>query len=90
MLDFEPAVAFGKRLPAKYPPRRLAGQHSRIQPAEVSYERSQEERQKAHSKEATKQACLKEAQGIIQGNAKKAGEGLIQEQTEQGVADDHR
>ena len=45
---------------------------------------------KAHSKEATKQACLKEAQGIIQGNAKKAGEGLIQEQTEQGVADDHR
>jgi hypothetical protein len=27
---------------------------------------------------------LKEAQGIIQGNAKKAGEGLIQEQKDRG------
>ena len=42
------------------------------------------------SKEATKEARLKEAQGIIQGNAKKAGEGLIQEQKKQGVAHDRR
>jgi hypothetical protein len=34
------------------------------------------------SKEARKEGCIKEAQGIIQGNAKKAGEGLIQDQKE--------
>jgi hypothetical protein len=34
------------------------------------------------SKDARKEGCIKEAQGIIQGNAKKAGEGLIQDQKE--------
>ena len=35
-------------------------------------------------KETRKEGCIKEAQGIIQGNAKKAGEGLIQEQKDRG------
>jgi len=34
------------------------------------------------SKEARKEGCIKEAQGIIQGDEKKAGEGLIQDQKE--------
>lgn len=37
-----------------------------------------------NGKETRKEGCLKEAQGIIQGNTKKAGEGLIQEQKKQG------
>jgi hypothetical protein len=34
------------------------------------------------SKETRKKGCLKEAQGIIQGDAKKAGAGVIQDNEE--------
>ena len=47
-------------------------------------EKSEKNDKRTDNKEATKEACLKGAQGIIQGNTKKAGEGLIQEQKKQG------
>ena len=34
------------------------------------------------SKDVSKKGCTKEAQGIIQGDAKKAGEGVIQDNKE--------
>jgi hypothetical protein len=34
------------------------------------------------SKEGRKEGCIKEAEGIIEGDGKKAGEGLIQNQKE--------
>jgi hypothetical protein len=34
------------------------------------------------SKDTRKQGCIKEAQGIIEGDAKKAGEGIIQDNKE--------
>jgi hypothetical protein len=34
------------------------------------------------SKDTRKKGCIKEAQGIIEGNAKKAGEGIIQDNKE--------
>ena len=37
------------------------------------------------SKDARQEGCIKEAQGIIQGDEKKAGEGLIQDQKEREV-----
>jgi len=45
-------------------------------------EESEKNDKRTDSKEATKEACLKEAQGIIQGDEKKAGEGLMQDQKE--------